>query len=169
MQVLLPASMVQTAWRWGTTSISSRLARVDVERIRKDVVATPLIPQDAAIVNLTGNELTHAVGIDDHDDSPAPCPPPPITCDTATSGLRLRSDLTDGQMCLLRRKASGDRCMQRDIVLFFYCAYEKNPGLPDYTAAMNRIADNLVCNSARDHCRDEIDISFPPASPTRAG
>ncbi|MBI2568720.1 MAG: hypothetical protein HYV63_16995 [Candidatus Schekmanbacteria bacterium] len=48
--------------------------------------------------------------------------------------------------------------MRRDVIVFFYCAYQDNPSLPDNTKAMSRIADNLVCNSAQDHCRDEIDI-----------
>ncbi|MBI2568718.1 MAG: hypothetical protein HYV63_16985, partial [Candidatus Schekmanbacteria bacterium] len=157
LQVLLPLRIGNTAWRWGTTTIGNGVAHIDVERIRKDVVATPLSPQDAVTVNLTGNELTHSVGVDDHDDSPAPCPQTPI-CDQVTRGMPLASTLPEGDLCLLWRKASGEPCMQRDVIVFFYCAYQDNPSLPDYTKAMSRITDNLVCNSAQDHCRDEIDI-----------
>ncbi|MBI2571117.1 MAG: hypothetical protein HYV63_29275, partial [Candidatus Schekmanbacteria bacterium] len=156
IQVLIPKAMGNTAWRWGTTQIGKFLARVDVERIREDVVDTPLGPQDAAIVNLTGNELTHAVGIDDH--QPTAACPVPLACTMVPVPGRRRADLGQGEMCLLWGQASGDPCIQRDVVLLFYCAYQRNPGSPNYTNAIAFITNNLVCNSAPDHCRDEIDI-----------
>ncbi|MBI2571468.1 MAG: hypothetical protein HYV63_31045, partial [Candidatus Schekmanbacteria bacterium] len=97
-----------------------------------------------------------AVGIDDH--QPTASCPVPLTCDAVPVASRRRAELGQGEMCLLWGKASGDPCIQRDVVLHFYCAYQRNPSLPNYTNAMSFITDNLVCNSAQDHCRDEIDI-----------